>query len=145
MKVVKTAEQRAIEDAQWLANKVGYLKGLKKPSELQTLFVKLAEIDPASRKPQQARQLAALIKGEKLDERAKEARAEGIRLGQVRELKDKAKVVEDRKKILLGAMLIDQMKKQPAAEPGIFKMLDAFLTRDGDRALFNFPPQQKSL
>lgn len=50
---------------------------------------------------------------------------------------------ETRKKILLGAFLMDRMEKNPdyaaKAKPGI----DAFLKRDDDRALFGMAPLPK--
>lgn len=45
---------------------------------------------------------------------------------------------DTRKKILLGALMIDMINKRELDEKKIFKRLDKFLTRDIDRKLFNF-------
>ena len=46
---------------------------------------------------------------------------------------------DTRRKILLGALMIDMMKKRELDEKKIMKRLDGFLTRDTDRKLFYFP------
>lgn len=148
MKVAKTAEQHAIEEAQWVAGKVAHIKGLKKPTDMQKLFATIAEIEAERRTPQQAKQLAAFIKIEKIEDRAREARATAERLmcGKSNRLAAKdVKAQADRRKILLGAMLLDQMKKEPAVKPGFMKLLNEFLIRPADRALFDLQPQQNSL
>lgn len=146
MNVAKTAEQRAIEETQWTAKKVAYVKGLKSPSAAQTLFAQIAQIEPASRTPKQARQLAAYIKVEKLADRTAEARATMLRLATPKRVASSGKAEADKRKILMGAMLMDQMKKNPAIKPEFMKLLNEFLTRPADRALFDFePPEQNSL
>ncbi len=47
-----------------------------------------------------------------------------------------------RRKILLGALLINMMKKGELDEKKIMKKLDSYLTRDIDRKLFNFPEKK---
>jgi hypothetical protein len=49
----------------------------------------------------------------------------------------KVRADETRRKILIGAMLLDQMEKNEAMKKNIIGQLDSFLTRPDDRALFN--------
>lgn len=44
---------------------------------------------------------------------------------------------DTRRKILLGALMMDLMKKGELDEKKILKRLDGFLTKDIDRKLFN--------
>ena len=58
----------------------------------------------------------------------------------------KGKRSEDtRRKILVGAMMLDHMEKNEATKTSVMSKLDAFLTRPDDRGLFGFtaaPDQQ---
>ncbi len=45
---------------------------------------------------------------------------------------------DTRRKILLGSLMIDMIKKGELDEKKILKRLDGFLSRDTDRKLFNF-------
>ena len=52
---------------------------------------------------------------------------------------------DTRRKILLGALMMDMMKKGDLDEKKIMKRLDGFLTRETDRKLFDFPaPNQEN-
>lgn len=46
---------------------------------------------------------------------------------------------DTRRKILIGAMMLDQMEKNEATKTSVMSKLDAFLTRPDDRALFSLP------
>lgn len=48
---------------------------------------------------------------------------------------------DTRKKILLGAYLIGQMRHNPNLERSVMKGLDSFLDKPIDRQLFNLPPK----
>ncbi len=48
-----------------------------------------------------------------------------------------------RRKIILGSLMLDMMKKGKLDENNIMKELDDFLSRDTERKLFNFPPHPK--
>lgn len=52
---------------------------------------------------------------------------------------------DTRRKILLGALMIDMMKKGELDEKKIMKQLDSFLTKDIDRKLFNFSTVEKNI
>ena len=60
---------------------------------------------------------------------------------QIRQEKNKLDQAErkkdTRRKILLGALMMDMMKKGELDEKNIMKKLDSFLTRDTDRKLFD--------
>jgi len=43
---------------------------------------------------------------------------------------------DTRRKILVGAMMLDHMEKNEATKTSVMAKLDAFLTREDDRALF---------
>lgn len=54
----------------------------------------------------------------------------------------KGKSADDtRRKILLGAMLLDRMSRDDGAKTQITAQLDRYLTRDDDRALFGLAPK----
>ncbi len=61
---------------------------------------------------------------------------------QIRKEKNKLSQAErkqdTRRKILLGALMIDMMKKGELDEKKILKRLDSFLSRNTDRQLFDF-------
>jgi len=59
---------------EWLRDRVAYLKGLKSPTDQQSLLVLLAE-NPA-RTSQDEKKLAALVRAEKTAQRAAKARQE---------------------------------------------------------------------
>ena len=46
---------------------------------------------------------------------------------------------DTRRKILLGALMLDLMKKGELDDKKIMKRLGGFLSRDTDRQLFDFP------
>jgi len=67
-----------MKDDTWLKDRVAYLKGLKSPSDQQTLLVVLA--DSPVRSDQDERKLAALIRAEKASIRATKARQEAANM-----------------------------------------------------------------
>ena len=50
---------------------------------------------------------------------------------------------ENRQKILLGAMVLGTMRRDPAAHAEWVQRLDGYLTRDDERALFGLPPRSQ--
>ncbi len=69
----------------------------------------------------------------KQEELKAQIRKEKNKLSQAERKKD------TRRKILLGALMMEMMKKRELDEKKIMKKLDGFLTRDTDRKLFDFP------
>ena len=74
---------------------------------------------------------------EKLLEKREQLNAE-IQKARARETAKKRKE-DTRRKILLGALVIEMMDKGELDDGVIMKRLEGFLTRDIDRKLFNFP------
>ena len=76
----------------------------------------------------------------KQEELKAQIRKEKNKLSQAERKKD------TRRKILLGALMMDMMKKGELDEKKILKRLDGFLTRETDRLLFDFsiPTQDNS-
>ena len=66
-----------------------------------------------------------------------------IRRAQVR-VNAKERKRETRKKILAGACLLDRAANDPSTARLLTEILDAFLVRDRDRALFDLPPRPDS-
>ncbi|MDJ0511064.1 MAG: ribosomal protein L7/L12 [Crocosphaera sp.] len=79
---------------------------------------------------------------EKLLEKREQLNAE-IQKARARETAQKRKE-DTRRKILLGALVIEMMDKGELDNGFIMKRLEGFLTRDIDRKLFDFPVQGDS-
>lgn len=47
---------------------------------------------------------------------------------------------ENRKKLLIGAMIMQKVKAGEWTEASLLAAMDGFLTRDNERALFDLPP-----
>ena len=60
-------------------------------------------------------------------------------------LSQQERKLDTRRKILLGALMMDMMKKGELDEKKIMKRLDGFLSRNTDRKLFDFPLTQANL
>lgn len=87
-----------------------------------------------------------------LDERIK---AQEEKLKQLKALKQKQEAQkraaeakrtrkeDTRRKVLVGAMVLEHMEKNESTKIDIMKRLDAFLTREDDRALFGLYPKAK--
>ena len=80
--------------------------------------------------------LEAKLKEEKAKKQKLEARKKAA--------ESKRKRTEDtRRKILLGSAVLDKVSKGGWTEEQIRSMMDKFLQRDDDRALFDLPPLPK--
>ena len=67
-----------------------------------------------------------------------EDRMRGIRAKQrERERRD-----DTRRKILLGAAFLNYIKERPNRRADVMGVVDQFLDRDADRALFDLPPRR---
>lgn len=62
---------------------------------------------------------------------------------QARENKKKRKE-DTRRKILAGAAVLDEAETNIAYKNALYELLERFLTRPDDRALFGLPPQPDS-
>jgi hypothetical protein len=61
-----------------------------------------------------------------------------IRQEQNKEAAGKRKA-DTRRKILVGAAILNEAEKKPDIKTFLYKLLDSFLTRPDDRALFDLP------
>lgn len=84
--------------------------------------------------------------GKKLDDLLKKREQLNAQIQKERNKHSQQKRKEDtRRKILLGALMMEMMKKGELDEKKIMKRLDVFLTKDIDRKLFDFPaPNQQN-
>ena len=77
--------------------------------------------------------------GKKLEELLKKREQLNAQISKERNKQSQQQRKEDtRRKILLGALMLERMKKDELNEKKIMKRLDGFLTRDIDRKLFEF-------
>jgi len=52
--------------------------------------------------------------------------------------KERSKKLDTRRKILIGALMLQEMKDKPDTEKTVINKLDKFLTKERDRQLFGF-------
>ena len=57
---------------------------------------------------------------------------------------ERKRTTDTRKKILVGAAVLNKVETDPGFLPRLTTMLDSFLTRPDDRALFDLPPKPAS-
>lgn len=66
----------------------------------------------------------------------------------IRELRQQEKVQarknENRRKVLIGAMMLEKVKQQKYSQADLLEEMNRFLTRDNERALFGLTPQGKN-
>lgn len=72
------------------------------------------------------KQLKALKQKQEAQKRAAEAK--------------RNRTADTRRKVLVGAMMLEHMDKNEATKTSVMGKLDAFLTRPDERALFGLPP-----
>ena len=78
--------------------------------------------------------------GKKLDELLKKREQLNAQIQKERnKLSSQQRKEDTRRKILLGALMIEMMKKGELDEKKIMKRLSGFLTKDIDRKLFDLP------
>ena len=78
------------------------------------------------------KQLKALKQKQEAQKRAAEAK--------------RTRAEDTRRKVLVGAMMLEHMEKNEATKTNILAKLDTFLTREDDRALFGlYPVRQESI
>lgn len=84
----------------YLNSKISYIKGLKNPTEMQSLLVQLAEMSERSK--EQQRQLDALVKLEKVNDRAAKQREEVAKIMQSK--RDEDRKARNHRLIQYGAL-----------------------------------------
>ena len=76
----------------------------------------------------------------KLDELLKKREQLNAQIAKERnKLSSQQRKEDTRRKILMGALMMEMMKKGELDEKKILKKLDAFLTKELDRKLFDLP------
>lgn len=107
-----------MKQEEWLAEKLGYLRSLKSPSDQQRLIVMLAEMP--ERTPADHRKLAALVRAERAKERAEKAAATAARIiTKEKEAERKARNHElfQSAGLMILAGLVDSKTGKPVMEP----------------------------
>lgn len=140
------------KEQEWADNRVAYIKGLKAPTDMQRAILEL--YGKAGRSSAENRQLDALLKAEKANEKAEEARAkaykvlnarrEDERKARTRELIELGGVVAlvefpTDKGLLAGALI--HVKEQLGADGGA---LEAKLKARGDGMLYEREQARKA-
>lgn len=111
---------------QWLTDRLAYLQGLKAPSDQQRLLMLLAE--KPSKDAKDERQLKALIRAEKANERATKAKADAARIlnaEKASERKARDRELYQSAGLLILARLVDSKTGKPNRDRG--ELLGALL------------------
>ena len=95
-----------------------------------------AQQNPTASKPSKIEQLQKRI----ADQKARLAKLEFERRKAEAAASKKERAKETRRKILLGSMLLQQIESDESLRASVMRQLDAYLTRDDDRALFDLAP-----
>lgn len=123
----------------FLEKHVPYLRQLKKRTKQQELLLLL--VTNSNRTAGENKQLTALVRAEQARIKAAEENAKANEIIRQQEKKQRAaaRTAENRKKILVGAFVIEQLQKEEQNPRGLqmggFKFMD-WLTRDTDKKLF---------
>jgi hypothetical protein len=124
----------------FLTDRIKYIKGLKSKTEQQELLVLLAET--ANRTDSDEKKLKVLVRAEQAAVKAQKARIDAARV--INAGKESSKKLEDRKKVLIGAMVLHNIEIGRAVvlsdASALRTELDKFLTRPGDRDVFGLAP-----
>lgn len=108
-----------MEQDNWLASRLAYLRGLKSPNEQQRLMVTLA--DKPDRTAADGRKLLALARAEKAAERAQQARANAAKIinaEKVAERKARDHELFNTAGLLILAGLVDTKTGKPTRDRG---------------------------
>lgn len=111
---------------EWTAGRVQYIKGLKNPTDQQSLLVKLEE-----RSPQDERTLAVLVRAEKADVAAKEAKAAVTK--QLNAQAEEARRLETGQKIILGGFFLHELRTNQKTREWFLREWEGKITRDNDQ------------
>lgn len=85
----------------WLADRLPYLRALRAPSVTQKLLIELA--DKAERTPREQRELDALVKLERINDRAAQAKVRAHKI--LREKADSDRKARNHRLIVQGALI----------------------------------------
>jgi len=110
----------------WLTERLNYIRGLKAPSEAQSLMLLLAEMP--DRSPEEERKLTALIRAEKAAGRAQRAKANVTRIlsaDKIAARKARNRELYNAAGLLILAGLVDTKTGKPTRHPA--EILGGFL------------------
>jgi len=102
----------------WLTERLNYIRGLKAPSEAQSLMLLLAEMP--DRSAEDERKLTALIRSEKAAERAQKAKANVTRILNAEKIaarKARNRELYNAAGLLILAGLVDTRTGKPTRDP----------------------------
>jgi Conjugal transfer protein TraD len=86
---------------EWIEKRLGYIQGLKSPSDMQKLILELYSLSNPT--PHELKQLDALLKVERINERAEEAKIKAYKIVQAR--KEQSRKERTRELIELGGIV----------------------------------------
>jgi hypothetical protein len=98
-------------------------------------------VEGAGRQSAALRKLDESIAGQRKKLEQLKARKQALEARQNTRLKGEERRKDTRRKVLLGAMLLEQMQRDENVQRNLNAQLDAFLVREQDRALFGLPPR----
>jgi hypothetical protein len=98
-------------------------------------------VEGAGRQSAALRKLDESIAGQRKKLEQLKARKQALEARQNTRLKGEERRRDTRRKVLLGAMLLEQMQRDENVQRNLSAQLDAFLVREQDRALFGLSPR----
>lgn len=114
---------------EWLEKRIGYIEGLNKPTQQQELLLLLNS--KSNKTAVDERKLAALVKAERAEERAQNAKADVKRLLEAE--KKKARKAEARQKIILGGLLMSKARQNEKTKQWLLHAIETEISREADK------------
>jgi hypothetical protein len=114
--------------AEWLSERVKFIKGLRSPTETQKMLVELAEVESPSK--QEMKQIDALVRLEKINEKADEAKSAALRMLNAR--REEQRKLRTQQLIELGGVvtMVDFSMDRGTLAGALLWALDQFGTDD---------------
>jgi hypothetical protein len=115
-----------MEKKDWLASRIAFIKGLKAPTESQRMLLELAALESPTKL--ESRQLDALVRLEKVNQRAEEAKAAAQKV--MAERRDQQRKARTRELIELGGIvaMVDFPVDRGTLTGALLWVLDQFKT-----------------
>ena len=118
-----------MNNAAWLDQRIEYIRGLSKPTQQQELLLLIN--NKSNKTPVDDRKLTALVKAERAEERAQNAKADVKRL--LDEEKQKARKEETRQKVILGGLLMSKARNNAKTRQWLLQAIETEITRAADK------------
>jgi hypothetical protein len=115
---------------EWIEKRLGYIQGLKSPSDMQKLILELYTLSNPTQ--HELKQLDALLKVERINERAEEAKIKAYKIVQAR--KEQSRKERTRELIELGGIVqLTQFEKDKGLLTGaLLYLMDLFKDQNGE-------------